>query len=348
MFYLSPDNCGEKFSAILSKISNDIPVGESGYHEMPDGRYFTDMGIRVVSVYGDGLSRDVTEYTGAGAMISDDKNILLFYGIMLADRAITTDDEGKEYAFSDEGETLVSDGAADNHLKAAWYMEFVSAASDTTNQDTTNQDTTNQDTTNQGTTALTVLTPDTGTAITVDETRVNTITTALTSRLGTTVVIEHVAEYPHSTKTINILNSDLRTGEQVAFNVGEVIVEANTLLPFNAKLKNSVAEGWILDWKVLPADRINNSSFQDAEEVGYAAIFYKAGTEEEITEVPEGGNVDVMAYFKNAGTYAPVITAAEPEKKNPGSGPGDSGGCSAFGSLVPAMMLAVLFIARKG
>ena len=86
---------------------------------------FREMGLKIWSVLDDGTLRDVTDYVGAGAKISDDNNIMLYYGVMLADRDITTGDEGNTYPFSPEGETLLSDGKADNHLKAAYYFEVL-------------------------------------------------------------------------------------------------------------------------------------------------------------------------------------------------------------------------------
>lgn len=121
-FYLTPDNCGELYPDIYSAI-NALPVGESGYREISDGSFFKSVRLQVISVYGENIVRDITEYIGAGAMISDDRNILIFYGAMLADRDITNNDEGNEYLFSPEGETLISDGIKDNHLKATWYFE---------------------------------------------------------------------------------------------------------------------------------------------------------------------------------------------------------------------------------
>ena len=358
MFYFTPDNCGTNFSAILSKISNDVPVGESGYHEISDGKTFRDMGLRVVSVYGNGLSRDVTEYVGAGAMISDDKNILLFYGIMLADRDITADDEGKEYLFSPEGETLISDGAKDDHLKAAWYFEKTNIPGTTpgtgeTSGNAEQGETTPGDTTPGGSENVpggsTVYRPDTPSAPKANVSQ-STIISALSSALGSSVTIPSnvriVSGYTPSTKGITVTQRDLGSNEELAFVVGEVTVEEDTIYSFNAQLKEDVTEGWLLVWKLLDPASINSTEFKDAAEEGSAAVFFDS-TGQQITKVPAGRNVDVSAFFKAGGTYSPVITAANPDTDN-GTGPGDgSGGCSGFDSLAPAMMLAVLFVLRR-
>ena len=83
---------------------------------------FKDMGLRIMSVNGNDLE-DVTEYIGAGAMISDDEHIMIYYGVMLADANTGEVNEGAAYAFSPEGETLISDGSKDGHLKIALYFE---------------------------------------------------------------------------------------------------------------------------------------------------------------------------------------------------------------------------------
>ena len=124
IFYLTPENCGAMYDYIYASISalETYPSGFKGVF----GKMFREMGLKVWSVLDDGTLRDVTDYMGAGAMISDDKNIMIYYGVMLADRAITANDEGNTYPFSPEGETLLSDGAADGHIKATYYFEVLS------------------------------------------------------------------------------------------------------------------------------------------------------------------------------------------------------------------------------
>ncbi|MBQ7576826.1 MAG: hypothetical protein IJT21_01020 [Synergistaceae bacterium] len=123
IFYLTPDNCGSMYNHIYSSI-NALETYPSGFKGV-FGKMFREMGLKVWSVLDDGSLRDVTDYVGAGAMISDDNNIMIYYGVMLADREITSNDEGNTYYFSPEGETLLSDGTADNHLIAAYYFEVL-------------------------------------------------------------------------------------------------------------------------------------------------------------------------------------------------------------------------------
>ncbi len=125
IFYLTPSNCGEKYSQIYSSISK-LPTYPSGYKSV-DGDMFRSMGLRAMSVQ-NGKTVDVTSYVGAGAMISDDEHIMIYYGVMLADANTGEIREGDTYAFSPEGETLVSDGSRDGHLIAAWYFELLSSS----------------------------------------------------------------------------------------------------------------------------------------------------------------------------------------------------------------------------
>lgn len=127
-FYLTPENCGSELYAKIFDTINSMTVGDSGYREISDGSLFKTMGLKVMAIQPDSTLRDVTEFTGAGAMISDDSNILIFYGAMLADCNPNELSEG-EYILSPEGETLLSDGKRDNHIIGTWYF----ARYDTTN-----------------------------------------------------------------------------------------------------------------------------------------------------------------------------------------------------------------------
>lgn len=120
-FYLTHQNCGGEIFSYIFKEINALTPYPSGYRAV-DGEMFKKLGLRVISVYGENVMRDITDYIGAGAFISDDTHIGIYYGVMLADRDITNDDEGNTHAFSPEGETLISDGVKDNHLKATWYI----------------------------------------------------------------------------------------------------------------------------------------------------------------------------------------------------------------------------------
>ena len=124
MFYLTPENCGDYYSGIYAKIDS-LPAYPSGYKAV-SGDMFKSMGLNAISIR-NGESVDVTGYVGAGAMIIDDENILIYCGVMLADANTNEVREGDTYMFSPEGETLISDGARDGHIRAAWYFSLASS-----------------------------------------------------------------------------------------------------------------------------------------------------------------------------------------------------------------------------
>ena len=139
IIYLTSENLGERYSKVYSTV-NAMPSGESGYKEFPNLSSLKEVGLKVMNIRADGTKRDISEFTGAGMMISDDNNILVYYGSMLADCNVGTITEG-EYALSDEGETLIADGVKDNHIKAAVYFEaFDDEKDDGNNNDTTSND----------------------------------------------------------------------------------------------------------------------------------------------------------------------------------------------------------------
>lgn len=126
IFYLTPENCGEAYPTIYSAI-DALETYPSGFKAV-QGDMFRRMGLRAMSVRGDETA-DLTSYMGAGAMIMSEESIMIFYGVMLADANTGEIREGGTYAFSPEGETLVSDGSRDGHIRAAWYFSL--EASDT-------------------------------------------------------------------------------------------------------------------------------------------------------------------------------------------------------------------------
>ena len=119
IFYLTPNNCGGKYTSIYSAISQ-LEEYPSGFR-LVQGDMFSDMGFSVMSIQ-NGNTVDLTKYVGAGAMIMSESQIMIYYGLMLADANTNEITEGGTYAFSPEGETLVSDGSRDGHLRFAMYF----------------------------------------------------------------------------------------------------------------------------------------------------------------------------------------------------------------------------------
>lgn len=137
IFYLTPGNCGELFPSIYAAI-NSLEVYPSGYSAIA-GDQFKNYGLRVMGIY-DGEKIDVTEYVGAGVRISDDKNIEIYYGVMLADCNENEINEGATYMFSTDGETLLSDRKRDGHLKLTWHFEILSSESESVDNANNNAD----------------------------------------------------------------------------------------------------------------------------------------------------------------------------------------------------------------
>ena len=118
MFTMTSADIGSNYQRVYDAI-NAIPVGSSGFREIPAMSSLSNTGLRVIQVMPNGTARDISGFTGAGALIDDGK-ITLFYGVMAADSVNVA--EG-EYLLSPEGETLINDGARDGHIKITMYIE---------------------------------------------------------------------------------------------------------------------------------------------------------------------------------------------------------------------------------
>ena len=127
IFYLTPENCGEAYPTIYSAI-DELETYPSGFKAV-NGDMFRTMGLRAMSVRGN-ESVDLTSYMGAGAMIMTEDSIMIYYGVMVADANTGEINEGGTYAFSPEGETLVSDGIRDGHLIMSMWFEVQEDESD--------------------------------------------------------------------------------------------------------------------------------------------------------------------------------------------------------------------------
>ena len=128
-FYLTPDNVGEELYPMLYSAITSRPAGESGFIEFPNCSALRTAGLKVMVLLPDGSARDVSDLVGAGAMVSDDTHIMLFYGVMAADCDSGDITEG-EYLLSTEGETLIADGSRDGHIRVAMYIEALDTEAD--------------------------------------------------------------------------------------------------------------------------------------------------------------------------------------------------------------------------
>lgn len=90
---------------------------------LPSAELLNSYGLFIMSVGSDDKPHNITNYASYGMLISGDA-IIVSYGTMLIDRALT-DSEGSVMMFSPEGEKVISDGRADDHLRAAWYFAML-------------------------------------------------------------------------------------------------------------------------------------------------------------------------------------------------------------------------------
>ena len=368
-FYVTPATAGNLYQDFMAKV-RALPVTEEPYRGAK-GDGLKAIGLTVVSVRGN-TSTDVTEFTGAGLRISDDNNIEVFYGVMLADasEADLGEDQGKRLTFSPEGETLVADGAKDGHLKAAWYMVLSAVAEDDGKTDdgktddgkTDDGQKTDDGKTDDGKTDDGQKTDDqnvpggnTGSKGTVSQPSqaVVNLITGNTDKVITTINSKFNGRVPAGTPaevlTVKAGNvsaiQEAPDDEEVVFAVQEMKITESKVYVFAIKLLD-LAPLTPIHWHCAKKATDASVGASDADDEEVPAVFYD--DEGNVTDVvPSSQNVNVAAYFEKDNTYTPYITASEiPEE---GTGPDDSnGGCDTVNSLAPAMMLAVmLFVARK-
>jgi hypothetical protein len=129
-FYFTPENLGqEKYNLLRTQLE-----AESVYEGWvrPNPSALRDLGLSVRVLYPGGGERDITSLMSFGINIEekDSGRILLSYGAVIVDRAVT-DNEGQELFLSDENEVLLSDGEQDNIVAGTWWiaMDDVSAGS---------------------------------------------------------------------------------------------------------------------------------------------------------------------------------------------------------------------------
>ena len=129
--YLTPDNYGTEGFADMVAALRELPDIGGGY-VVPENDMMKDFGILFKAIGLDGKVRDITDYASFGVMVIDDNTIMIFYGNMLADRAVT-DNEGEELMLSFEDgqagtESMLSDGKADGHLAITCYLAKAKAS----------------------------------------------------------------------------------------------------------------------------------------------------------------------------------------------------------------------------
>lgn len=343
------------FSAMSAKILA-LPDVAYGWR-VPTESQLRDMGLIVVGIYPDGVSRDITGYISSGIR-ADDGAITFTYGTVLIDREFTPGEEGRVYALSEEGEGTMSDGAFDGRLSATWYVRTPGGASGgdgTDSQDITptpasddtrptptpaSDDTrpapdSGDRTPGAGSSTVTPTKP----AIPLTDSKKADITQAL-SRLsekvsGSTEVSELPATAIKGTQTV--------TSSDTAVYLPVIEVSESKVYVFGVSL-DKFAAGSPIYWHSNAQD-ITTGEFLDAADEQEAVIFMN-DSGAEVNTVPVNKHVNVAAYFETGRTYYPAITTESQAETVIGVG-STSGGCSAGVSAAIILGLAFILTHRK-
>lgn len=351
---ITPAKIGsEKYSAMSAKILA-LPDVAYGWR-LATPEQLRNMGLAVVGVYPDGVSRDITGYISSGIRV-DDSTITFTYGTVLIDREFTPSEEGKIYALSDEGEGTMSDGAYDGKITATWYVMTPAntptptpASDDTRPTPTPASDDTRPTPTptpaSGDTTPTPAPTPGTSSgtiipgrpAISLTDSRKADIRQALSLQSEKVSGATEVTELP----------STAIKGTQTAASSDSVIylpvleVSEDKVYVFGVSLDKFAVNSPIF-WN-SNAVSISTGEFVSAADDEEAVIIMN-DSGNEVATVPSNKHVNVAAYLEADKTYYPTITTASSgsETQTPIIGVGSSSGGCNFG--IPAMLLGLCFI----
>ena len=336
IFTMTRETLGNNYDAIFSAI-NAIPVGESGWKEIPQISDLNSAGLRAVQVMADGTSRDVSSLTGTGAMI-DGGTIMLFYGVMAADSSTLT--EG-EYMLSPEGETMINDGAKDGHIKVTMYLAAEAEASGSNPpENTSGENTSGEDT--SGSKPDTTPDNSSNTSLNLEDT---TLTSEILQGLSNVPSGTGVAALPSNATGTSRTVSDLTTqelsaissAEDVAVVLPEMSVDKSAVYVWGVSL-SELEEGAYIFLHMFNEDGVDVASFEAAAN-GDSYMFLDDNGSETQT-VPSNHHVNIAAYMEAGETYSPVITTTAS-----GADPGSAGGGCSTG--FPLLTLAVIAIMKK-
>ncbi len=121
--YFTKNNLSEtQFKYVKDAFTKADLISGTNWHAT-DSQDIYGAGLVVKALYTDGTEADITPYISCGAMISGDDTVIFSYGTVLADGELTNK-EGAIYEINplEGGEGLMHDGAADGHIKAAWFI----------------------------------------------------------------------------------------------------------------------------------------------------------------------------------------------------------------------------------
>ena len=343
----------ENFSAMSAKILA-LPDVAYGWR-LATAEQLRDMGLAVVGVYPEGISRDITGYVSSGIRV-DGSTITFTYGTVLVDREFTPSEEGKVYALSDEGEATMSDGAYDGKITATWYVSTPGGSSSggTDSDDTRPTPTPASDDTRPTPAPIsgdTTPTPTPGTishtvrpgrpAISLTDSRKADIRQALSLQSEKVSGATEVTELPSTA----IKGTQTVTSSDSVIYLPVIEVSEDKVYVFGVSL-DKFTSGDSIHWN-SNAVSISTGEFLSAADDEEAVIIMN-DSGNEVTTVPSNKHVNVAAYLEADKTYYPTITTASSgsETQTPIIGVGSSSGGCNFG--IPAMLLGLCFIiARK-
>ena len=385
-FYLTPENLGTEGFALVKNALDKMEVGDSGYYEFGEFKDLAPMGLRAVAVNSDGTSSDMGEFSGAGLMVSDDENIMLYYGTMFADTDKLPGGDG-EYNLSPEGEFLIADGTKDDHIKATWYVEKFTPSSekDETKEPDTEKDTETEkepakgeDKTTEdepengkpGTTSTPTITPQTAkpevpsTTLQANITKKTVVDTVvgeikkLFSGLPETItsLTPLTASTNKSTKTApkaDELPATQRAAietksQDIAVIIDPIKVEEPGIYVFAVDREKfaDLKPGWPI-FIYMFTDAVDIDAIDIAAADENAAVFIN-DSGEVINKLPDEGNVNISAYMEADTDYTPVIATKVNDSDEDSDNIGDSGsGCDSGFSIMAIIAFAGVFAHMK-
>ncbi len=342
---------GSLYNSVYTAV-NSIPVGASGWREIPKFSALNSAGLKVVQLLPDGTSRDISDLTGTGAMIDSDGSIMFFYGIMAADSSTIT--EG-EYTLSPEGETLINDGLRDGRINTTIYIAGTQSGSDIPDIPTSPDipDTPDTpETPDEGDSYS--ATPGTPSVNVQDSATAQKIIDALSSGSSAVTTSTAVTSLPENAtgrkRGINSVSSEelaaISSSETIAVILPVMSVDKEAVYVFGVDLSSLNAGAYIFLHMTSEAKAVRTSDFYASAQETSCTFLDDNGSE--VNTVPDNKHVNIAAYMRPNYTYAPIITTSSSSQDTVTStigGPG--GGCSTVNTLAPFMLAVMLLVSRK-
>ena len=327
-----------EFASLSAKI---LALPEAAYGwRVPTGEQLKDMGLQVIGIYPDGVSRDISGYISSG-LYAGEGSVIFSYGTVMIDREFTPSEEGKVYALSDEGEGTMSDGAYNNEIKATWYAVYTGAKSGGNGNgdgDSKDGSSSGDEKSNNGSTpiARNTVTPSKP-AMTLTEKTQSTVKQALGKLSSKVSESTEVAELPSS--AIQGYQSVTSVDSSVVYLPVIVVTEAKIYV-FGVSLDKFAVDAPIY-WHSNAMD-VNTGEFISAADDEEATAFFDDSGNETST-VPLNKHVNVAAYLEPDREYSPTITTTASTDSGV---PTASGGCNAVSSVI-VMLTACMILRRK-